>query len=205
MYVVTLDQRTSHGAGDLVPQLVRDLSGLGTGIEFQRSVADEVQGAVMEATDAVAVALAALRSGSWSVGIGVGPVEHPLPARITEASGYGMVYARRAAEQALKVHDQVPLTVEGLDPILAAEAQAVLRLLGRMVALRSAAEWRVVDLMTPGVRGQQKLVAEVLGITPQAVSKAVARSLWQEEWAARPAAARLLDMLSGWRDSPFEA
>lgn len=200
MYVVTMDQRNSRYVGDMVPQLVRQLRGIGTGVEFQRSVADEVQGVTIEARDAVAAALIALRGGSWSVGIGVGRVDDPLPKQINDATGYGMVYARRAAERALKVHDQVPLAVEGLELELAAEAQAVLRLLGRMVAVRTEAEWRVVDLMTPGVRGQQKLVAEALGITPQAVSKAVVRSLWQEEWAARPAAARLLDLLSSRRE-----
>jgi predicted transcriptional regulator len=49
--------------------------------------------------------------------------------------------------------------------------------------------------MTPGVRGQQKTVAAELGITSQAVSKAVARSQWNEEHAARPAAARLLALI----------
>jgi predicted transcriptional regulator len=49
--------------------------------------------------------------------------------------------------------------------------------------------------MTPGVRGQQKAVALELGITTQAVSKAVARSQWAEDHAARPAAARLLALI----------
>ena len=78
---------------------------------------------------------------------------------------------------------------------VAAEAEAVLRLLGHIVHDRSHAEWRVLDLLTPGVRGQQKAVAEELGITTQAVSKAVARSQWNEEHAARPAAARLLGLI----------
>ncbi|MOA63312.1 hypothetical protein D3C78_1889930 [compost metagenome] len=60
---------------------------------------------------------------------------------------------------------------------------------------RSTAEWRVLDLLTPGVRGQQKAVAQELGITTQAVSKALARAQWSEEHAARPAAARLLQMI----------
>jgi predicted transcriptional regulator len=78
---------------------------------------------------------------------------------------------------------------------LAAEAEAVLRLLGHIVQHRSVAEWRVLDLLTPGVRGQQKAVAQELGITTQAVSKALARAQWVEEHAARPAAARLLQMI----------
>jgi len=78
---------------------------------------------------------------------------------------------------------------------VAAESESVLRLLGHIVRDRSEAEWRVLDLMTPGVRGQQKTVAAELGITSQAVSKAVARSQWNEEHAARPAAARLLSLI----------
>jgi hypothetical protein len=56
--------------------------------------------------------------------------------------------------------------------------------------------------LTPGARGQQKLIAEVLGITTQAVSKAVVRSHWAEEWACRPAAARLLDLVYGPKSLP---
>lgn len=199
MYVVTMDQRNSRDVGDMVPQLVRQLRDIPTIIEFQRSVSDEVQGVTMGASDAVSAALSALRGGSWSIGIGVGRLDDPVPERIVEATGYGMVYSRQAAERALKIHDQVPLAVEGLERDLAAEAEAVLRLLGRIVAVRSQSEWSVVDLMIPGVRGQQKAVAAELGITPQAVSKAVVRSLWQEEWAARPAAARLLALLDSQR------
>lgn len=200
MYVVTMDQRNSRDVGDMVPQLVRQLRHIPAVIEFQRSVSDEVQGVTIDAADAIDAALSALRGGSWSVGIGVGRVDDPLPEKIVEASGYGMVYSRRAAERALKIHDQVPLAVEGLERDLAAESEAVLRLLGRIVAVRSQSEWNVVDLMIPGVRGQQKAVAAELGITPQAVSKAVVRSLWQEEWAARPAAARLLGLLDSRRE-----
>lgn len=200
MYIVTMDQRNSRDVGDMVPQLVRELRDIPTIIEFQRSVADEVQGVTVDAQDAVAAALSALRGGSWSIGIGVGPIDDPLPEKIVEASGYGMVYTRQAAERALKIHDQVPLAVAGLERDLAAEAEAVLRLLGRIVAVRSQSEWSVVDLMIPGVRGQQKAVAAELGITPQAVSKAVVRSLWQEEWAARPAASRLLGLLNSQRE-----
>ncbi|GAB3528896.1 hypothetical protein [Arthrobacter monumenti] len=200
MYVVTMDQRNSRDVGDMVPQLVRQLRHIPAVIEFQRSVSDEVQGVTIDAADAIDAALSALRGGSWSVGIGVGRVDDPLPEKIVEATGYGMVYSRRAAERALKIHDQVPLAVEGLERDLAAESEAVLRLLGRIVAVRSQSEWNVVDLMIPGVRGQQKAVAAELGITPQAVSKAVVRSLWQEEWAARPAAARLLGLLDSRRE-----
>ena len=73
----------------------------------------------------------------------------------------------------------------------------MLRLLGRIVHTRTDAEWAVLDLLTPGARGQQKYVAEELGVTAQAVSRAVVRSHWTEERATRPAAARLLDLAHG--------
>jgi hypothetical protein len=43
-----------------------------------------------------------------------------------------------------------------------------------------------------GKHGSQKQVARELGITEQSVSRAILRAGWQEEWAARPAAAMLL-------------
>jgi hypothetical protein len=73
----------------------------------------------------------------------------------------------------------------------------VLRLIGRLVQQRTEAQWRVVDglraIQGEARHGSQKQVARELGITEQSVSRAVMRSGWQEEWAARPAAAMLLD------------
>ena len=66
------------------------------------------------------------------------------------------------------------------------------RLLYRVCADRTDAEWRVVNLLVPGVRGQQKAAATALGITTQAVSRTLVRSLWHEEQAARGALIELL-------------
>jgi hypothetical protein len=144
----------------------------------------------------------ALRSRRWHVGIGVGELFVPLPEDVNEAQGYGLVYARRAVERAQKTGERVPLAVSGPDADIAAEAEAVLRLIGQIVSTRTDAEWKVLDLMTPGARGQQKFIAEELGITTQAVSKAVVRSHWVEEWSCRPAAARLLDLVYGPKSLP---
>jgi hypothetical protein len=75
-------------------------------------------------------------------------------------------------------------------------------LVGRLVQDRTEAQWRVVDALRaksgthsglgPGRHGLQKQVAGELGISEQSVSRAVLRSGWQEEWAARPAAESLL-------------
>ncbi|WP_458117211.1 hypothetical protein [Arthrobacter sp. D2-10] len=197
MFVVTINQRDSREVGDLVPELLREFRFVDAVIPFQRSVGDELQGVVGSAKLAVDVALKAIRFRRWHVGIGVGEVHSPLPERITDAEGYGLVYSRRAVNRAQKTGERIPLAIEGPDSEVAAEAEAVLRLLGQIVYTRTDAEWNVLDLMTPGARGQQKLIAVELGITTQAVSKAVIRSHWVEEWATRPAAARLLDLTYG--------
>ncbi|MGF9647396.1 MarR family transcriptional regulator [Pseudarthrobacter oxydans] len=211
MYVLTIDQRGSSADVDRVPELISALRGLTTA-PFERSVGDELQGVVEHAAEVVDIALHALRSGNWYVGIGIGTVQLAPGGSPREGSGSGFVAARKAVELAKGAAGQVPLSVvsgtmgrgrevppqarEGA--VSSANAQAVLRLIGRLVQQRTQAQWRVVDRLRAsqggeGRHGSQKLVAHDLGITEQSVSRAVLRSGWQEEWAARPAAAMLLD------------
>jgi hypothetical protein len=211
MYVLTIDQRGSSSDVDRVPGLISDLRGL-TPAPFERSVGDELQGVVEHAAEVVDIALHALRSGNWYVGIGIGTVQLAPGGSPREGSGSGFVAARKAVELAKSAAGQVPLSVvsgtmgrgrevppqarEGA--VSSANAQAVLRLIGRVVQQRTQAQWRVVDRLRAsqggeGRHGSQKHVAHELGITEQSVSRAVLRSGWQEEWAARPAAAMLLD------------
>jgi hypothetical protein len=211
MYVLTIDQRGSSSDVDRVPELISALRGL-TPTPFERSVGDELQGVVEHAAEVVDIALHALRSGNWYVGIGIGTVQLAPGGSPREGSGSGFVAARKAVELAKSAAGQVPLSVvsgtmgRGRDvppqaregAVTSANAQAVLRLIGRLVQQRTQAQWRVVDRLRAsqggeGRHGSQKLVAHELGITEQSVSRAVLRSGWQEEWAARPAAAMLLD------------
>jgi hypothetical protein len=220
MYVMTIDQRGSTGDIDRVPGLLEGLSALSTAGRFERSVGDEVQGVVERADEVVEIALHALRSGRWYVGIGVGEVDLPLPASPREGSGPAFVAARAAVDRAKGAAAHVPLAVvAGRDRRRAnaattaadgasgsqgaracANAEAVLRLIGRLVQDRTAAQWKVVDVLrsvrhdTHGTHGSQKIAAQKLGITEQSVSRAVLRSGWQEEWAARPAAELLLTL-----------
>jgi hypothetical protein len=209
MYVLTINQRDSREVGDLVHDLLRSLRPVQTVLPFQRSVGDEAIGIVADPAAAVDAALRALRERRWNVGIGVGSVGAVDPAgpdggavpgalpdtqELRDVGGPGLAYARRAVEEAVRA-GRVPVSVDGPDAEAAAQAEAVLRLVGQLVLTRTDAEWAVLDLMVPGVRGQQRLVAAELGITVQAVSKAVQRSFWTEEHACRPAAARLLGLV----------
>lgn len=211
MYVLTIDQRGSQHSRDLVPEFLALLGDVPSVMAFERSVGDEVQGVFDDPDAVVEVALRALRADHWYVGIGLGGVDLPLPTSPREASGTAFVAARRAVDRAKKTGERVPLSVQsgpgrpttpkassagvttsGHDPVAAAEA--VLVLTGNLVRNRSAAEWRVLDQLTPGVRGQQTAVAKALEISPQAVSSAIFRAGWQEEQGGRAAAALLLGL-----------
>lgn len=248
MYVMTIDQRGSSTDADRVPGLLAELSTLSTAGRFERSVGDEVQGVVERQDEVVEIALHALRSGRWYVGIGVGPVDLPLPASPREGSGPAFVAARLAVDRAKAAASHVPLAVvagavsagaaggarraEQVPPAAppaappsagasagaaapdggtaastgakaCANAEAVLRLIGRLVQDRTAAQWKVVDVLRSvqhghaGTHGTQKIAARKLGITEQSVSRALLRSGWQEEWSARPAAEMLLALAHG--------
>lgn len=196
---MTLTQRVEDGSrpsSEMDRQLTRELGDLSTSAPFQPTGPGEVRGLTEDPEAAVSATMIALRDGRYAVAIGVGEVfltrvTDPQGRLAVAADGAGMLYGHEAAATVRGI-DRVGVRVCAADQQSAVEAQAVLKLVGRIVSVRSEAEWRVVDLLTPGARGQQKDVAAQLGITPQAVSKAVVRSLWHEEWDARPAAATLL-------------
>ena len=215
MYVLTIDQRGSSADVDRVPEFLEGLHHISHG--FERSVGDEVQGVLSDPGEVVEVSLYALRSGLWYVGIGIGPVNEPQPVSPREGSGAAFVAARQAVDRAKAAGSHVPLAVvsgaggrdapatgdSAAGARACANAEAVLRLVGRLVQERTEAQWRVVDALRarngrdPGRHGQQKHVARDLGISEQSVSRAIIRSGWQEEWAARPAVEMLLDTAHG--------
>lgn len=199
MFVLTVDQEGSTRHGDQVAGLLaalRPLTDSLTGVlrAFERTVGDEVQAVVDDPTTVVTLALHLLRLRGWTVGIGAGPVDEPLPASSREASGPAFVRARAAVERAKTRGSAVPLAVEAGDGVAherGQEAEAVLRILGGVVTRRTAAGWEVVDLLAPGQRRQKDVAAE-LGVSEQAVSQRLRTALWSEELAVRPVAARLL-------------
>ena len=197
MFVLTVDQQGSRRVGDRVDALLRELAPLagrdGVVRAFERTVGDEVQALLDDAELTVDVALRLLRTEAWSVGIGVGEVDEPLPASARAGSGPAFVLARAAVERAKSRTRPVALAVEGAVPERARDAESVLTLLGAVLARRSPAGWAVVDAFgTLGQEATQDAVAAHLGVTQQAVSQRLRAAMWAEEVAARPVAARLL-------------
>lgn len=199
MFVVTADQQGSRRSTDQVPALLAGLPDLsGMLLPFERTVGDEVQAVFDDPASVVEVTLHLLRLGGWSVGIGAGPVLEPLPASTREASGPAFIAAREAVEAAKNRGRPVAVAVRGAGPAAARDAEAVLTLLGSVLARRSPAGWAAVDaardaMARTGADGPvQQRAAERLGISQQAVSQRLRAAQWAEERAALPTAARLL-------------
>ncbi|HEY1117519.1 MAG TPA: hypothetical protein VGE43_07430, partial [Acidimicrobiales bacterium] len=77
--VLTVDQRASRSSGDRVPDLLAALEPLPARLPFRRTAGDEVQGLLTDPAGLPAVVEQVLRSGGWRVGVGIGPVDDPLP------------------------------------------------------------------------------------------------------------------------------
>ena len=94
MFVVTADQRDSRANADLVPSALAVVNGHGTtalALSPERTAGDELQVAIADPTTVLSVVLELTRTGQWSVGVGVGDVEAPLPASVRAARGEAFV------------------------------------------------------------------------------------------------------------------
>lgn len=201
MFVLTFITRSARA--DLT-DLENRLEQLAPTVAFTRTYPDELQGAFDQAEDALTAALLGARFGGFWVGIGAGELVRPrfaaaLGAISTpECSGAALSLSRSAVEQAQTGAPPRGICVHAAGQgVRADQVTGLLRLLYRVASARTEAEWRVLDLLVPGVRGQQKAVAQALGISSQAVSKTLVRSYWHEELASRALVAELLEGLEG--------
>ena len=155
MFVITADQRDSRTSADLVPEGIALVERVGADrltLPVQRNAGDELQALTDSAAAALQVGLALLRDGRWSVGIGAGALESPLPAEIRAARGSAFVLAREAVERAKSSAGRV--AVAAADPVAAADAEAYLRLLVDLRDRRSAQGWEVADLLGAGTHAE---------------------------------------------------
>lgn len=189
MFVVTADQRGSRTGPDLVPaglDAVTRLAGPRLAIAPARTAGDELQVAIPDVRTVVDVALHLSRLQKWSVGIGVGRVEQPLPADVRAARGDAFVNAREGVDRAKKTPTRIAV-VGGEE---AADAEALLRLLVELRDRRTAEGWELHDLLAEGLT--QREAAARLGVTEGAVSLRARNAGLRTEESARPALERLL-------------
>jgi hypothetical protein len=193
-FVLTIDQRGSRRGPDRVADVLPRLNdSVPTVLPFERTAGDEFQGVLAEADDVVDAVLDLVRLGGWSIGVGAGPVQSPLPASTRAGAGPAFLSARRAVDAAKQ--RPARLAVRGAVPTDAGDAQAVLTALAVVIGRRSDQAWEAIALVSGG-RTQAEAAAE-LGITRQAVGQRLAAGLWELELDLRPTAARLLTRAAG--------
>jgi hypothetical protein len=193
-YVLTVDQRASRSSPDRVPDVLRWLNGsVPTLLGFERTAGDEFQGVLADPDDVVEVVLHLVRSGDWSIGIGAGPVQTPLPQSTRAGAGAAFLSARRAVDAAKQ--RPARLAVRGVVPADAADAQAVLTALAVIVERRSDQAWEAIALVGSG--RTQADAATALGVSRQAVGQRLAAGLWDLERELRPTASRCLMRAAG--------
>ena len=187
-YVLTIDQRASRRGPDRVPALLATLSSVPVVLRFERTAGDEVQGVLDDPAAVVQVVRRLSRDGGWSIGVGAGPVQTPLPRSTRAGAGQAFIAARAAVDAAKR--RPVRVAVRGAVPEAAADAQAVLTALAALVERRSDQAWEAVELVEAG--RTQAEAAAALGVSRQAVGQRLAAGMWEVERDLGPAAARLL-------------
>jgi hypothetical protein len=193
-YVLTVDQKGSRRTADRVGEVLGELNdAVPTLLPFERTAGDEFQGVLGEPDEVVDVVLRLVRAGGWSIGVGAGPVQTPLPASTRAGAGPAFLCARRAVDAAKQRPSR--LAVRGAVPAEAGDAQAVLGALAVLVDRRSEQAWEAIALVGGG--RTQAEAAAALGISRQAVGQRLAAGLWDLERELRPTAARLLTRAAG--------
>lgn len=188
MFVLTVDQRGSRRDVDRVAQLLTEFAHRDLVRPFQRTAGDEVQAVVADPATVVDLALDLVGREHWSIGIGAGPVEEPLPAETRAGRGPAFESARVAVDRAKNAPGRV--AVEGSDPDGATDADTALTLVAILVARRTEEGREAVEQMRHG--STQTEAARALGISKQAVSQRLSTAGWHVEAAGRRLAERLL-------------
>ncbi|WP_232820389.1 helix-turn-helix domain-containing protein [Brachybacterium sp. YJGR34] len=180
-----------------MPALLDALAPVPQVLAAERTAGAEALALVSRAEDALAAVLRAREAGQWAIGLGIGAVERPLPDTVRAISGPAVLAAERAV-RAARTTSSVAVSVraaDGRQDATAADAEAVLRLIGWMIRTRNRGQWEAVRALREDPGATQAQLAERLGVTQQTVSRAVKTSGWREESAAHPLAERLLSMI----------
>ncbi|MBN9154480.1 MAG: DNA-binding protein [Microbacterium sp.] len=194
MYVITADQKASRSHADLVPAALKEIEEIARRrltLPPERSTGDELQTATGDARAVMDIVMHLTRERHWSVGIGVGAVDQPLPRETRAARGEAFVRARDAVERAKSAPGRVAITAGHATDAL--DTEALMRLLVDLRDRRTPQGWEVADLLATGIT--QKQVATRLGISPAAVSLRASSAALRIEEGAIPALSRLLGHL----------
>lgn len=203
---VNIDQRRSRSSPDRVPELLADLSSLDVLLGPERTVGDEVQLLTSSAAAVGHLLETVARGQDWRVGIGLGPVETPLPTSVREARGPAFLAAREAIQTAHSSPTNLALVAApgrvGVDDYAVGErdarrarrvteANVVASLLQHLWSRRTQEGWDVIDQLRRS--GTGRAAAERLDISASAVSQRLRTAGWQPGEQGRELLESLLD------------
>ncbi|MBF4614997.1 DNA-binding protein [Curtobacterium sp. VKM Ac-1376] len=193
MYALTVDQVDSRHDDDRVEAALRrvaDAIGSRAVLAPERTAGDEFQLLLDDAGVALDVLLDLTRQGEWSVGLGVGAVDEPLPTSTRAARGAAFLSAREAVERAKTVPEHVAVEIAPDRRLRTADVEPLVAQAVRARARRSDEGWELADLLRAG--HSRVDAAGILGITPQAVAKRYGTAELRTDDAVRAALVRLL-------------
>jgi len=190
--VLTIDQRgsTEDAATDRVPEALRALADVALLRSFERTAGDEFQGVLDDPAALATVVERLLRDQRWSIGIGIGEVEEPLPESTRAGRGPAYVHAREAVTSAKSAPWR--LRVAGDDPGVRG-LETTLWLWAAVLHRRTPRGWEVADLVDAGATYDQ--VASRLGVTQSAISQRAQAAGIVESRRARELVAQLAGAL----------
>lgn len=193
VFVLTVDQRASRTAVDLVPGLLTSLNRRPrrTGLlrKFERTAGDEVQGVLSDARTSIEIIIELLRADQWNIGLGIGEVNEPLPRSTRAGSGPAFLHARDAVNRSKSSPHHI--NVIGSDPHAAEQVESVLWLIASVLRRRSERGWEVVDLLAEGLSRRE--IGVKLGISQSAVTQRAQAAGFIEEKRGRALAVELLE------------
>jgi hypothetical protein len=193
VFVLTVDQRASRTAVDLVPGLLNSFNRrprrAGLLRKFERTAGDEVQGVLSDAGTTIDLIIQLLRADQWNIGLGIGEVNEPLPRSTRAGSGAAFLHARDAVNRSKSSPSHV--NVIGADPHAAEQVESVLWLIASVLRRRSERGWEVADLLAEGLTRRE--IGVKLGISQSAVSQRAQAAGFVEEKRGRALAVELLE------------
>lgn len=207
MFVITADQVNSRGSDDIVDDTLLDIGrehGARLVLAPDRNAGDEIQILLSDADAAIEIVLKLTRSGRWSVGVGIGTVEYPLPTETRAARGPAFIAARDAVTAAKRTPTRFALRREPSDSPATATQDAE-SLISAVLALRirrTRPGWEVYDLLAEGLT--QREAAQRLGISEQAVADRVSAANVKIDTDTHGALARLCAALDDPQSHPSQ-
>jgi hypothetical protein len=158
MFVITADQVDSRREADRVPEALTLLAEIRPSTSqqpFERTAGDEIQG-VSDPADVLDIVGSLIRPSGGAIGIGIGPVDLPLPESPRAGRGPAFIAARDRRPEAHPVPGQLAVRA-GRPPELHPSvrevrerhtryAESALLLYARLLRARTPEGWEVTDL-----------------------------------------------------------